>query len=107
MGGMTPLEAIRAATLNGARYLGLDRDVGSLEVGKLADLAIIDGNVLQDIRQSDRVQHVMIGGRLYESATMNEVGATPKPRKAFFFEGAGGASAPVEGHTHTHAEGRH
>ena len=63
-GGMTPLEAIRSATLNGAKYLGLDKDVGSLEVGKLADLAIIDGDVVSDIRKSDRVTHVMINGRL-------------------------------------------
>ena len=106
-GGMTSLEAIRSATLNGARYLGLDKDIGSLEVGKLADLAIIDGDLLADIRQSDRVTHVMIGGRLYETATMNEVGATPKARKAFFFEGADGATVPVEGYTHSHSTHRH
>ena len=47
-----------------------------------------------DIRQSDRVTHVMLNGRLYESATMNEVGATPKKREPFFFEGSGGY-APV------------
>lgn len=105
-GGMTPLEAIRAATLNGARYLGLDKDVGSLEVGKLADLSIIDGDVVNDIRTSDRLTHVMIGGRLYESATMNEVGATPKARKPFFFEGVNGSSAPVETLSHSHGDGR-
>jgi imidazolonepropionase-like amidohydrolase/Tol biopolymer transport system component len=104
-GGMTPIEALRSATLNGARYLGLDKDVGSLEVGKLADLVIIDGKVDQDIRVSDRVTHVMIGGRLYETSTMNEVGATPKARKAFFFEGAAGASVPVQTYSHGHGEG--
>ncbi|SHG65336.1 amidohydrolase family protein [Massilia sp. CF038] len=102
MGGMRPLEAIRSATLNGAKYLGLDQDIGSLEVGKLADLAMIDGDVLADIRNSDRITHVMLGGRLYESATMNEVGATPKARKAFFFEGAGNANVPVDAATHSH-----
>jgi len=96
LGGMTPLEAIRSATLNGAKYLGMDKDIGSLEVGKLADLAIIDGDVLTDIRKSDRLTHVMINGRLYESATMNEVGATPKARKPFFFEGVNGSVVPVE-----------
>ncbi|MBZ2207391.1 amidohydrolase family protein [Massilia soli] len=104
-GGMTSLEAIRSATLNGAQYLGLDKDVGSLEVGKLADLAIIDGDVVKDIRQSDRITHVMINGRLYESATMNEVGATPKQRKPFFFEGAEGANAPVQTNSHSHGHG--
>lgn len=99
-GGMTPMEAIRSATLNGARYLGLSKDVGSLEVGKLADLSIIDGDVLADIRQSDRITHVMINGRLYETSTMNEVGATPKARKPFFFEGASGGSMPVQTYTH-------
>ncbi|MBL0125442.1 MAG: PD40 domain-containing protein [Betaproteobacteria bacterium] len=94
-GGMTPLEIIRVATLNGAKYLGLDKDIGSLEPGKLADLAIIDGDVLADIRNSDRVTQVMLNGRIYDTATMNEVGAVSKARKPFFFEGARGTNAAV------------
>ena len=78
-GGMSPLEALRAGTLNGARYLGLDKDMeGSLEAGKLADLIIIDGNPVKDIRDSDKVNQVMINGRLFDSATMNEVGLRNK-----------------------------
>jgi imidazolonepropionase-like amidohydrolase len=94
-GGMTPLEIIRVATLNGAKYLGLNKDIGSLEPGKLADLAIIDGDVLADIRHSDRVIQVMLNGRLYDTATMNEAGAISKARKPFFFEGARGTNAAV------------
>ena len=98
-GGMTPLEALRAATLNGAKYLGMDRDIGSLEVGKLADLVIIDADVARDIEKSDRVTHVMVNGRLFETATMNEVGASPRARKPFFFEGPRGRQAAVGGMT--------
>jgi imidazolonepropionase-like amidohydrolase/Tol biopolymer transport system component len=94
LGGMTPLEAIRAATLDPARYLGMDGEIGSLEVGKLADLVVIDADVLADIRNSDRVSHVMINGRLYDSATMDEVGATPRKRAPFFFERLPGGYAP-------------
>jgi imidazolonepropionase-like amidohydrolase/Tol biopolymer transport system component len=94
-GGMTPLEAIRAATLNGARYLGLDKDIGSLEAGKLADLVVIDADPLADIRQSDRVKLVMVNGRLYDAQTMDEVGASPRKRRPFFFERVPGGYVPV------------
>mgnify|MGYP000019246719 CR=1 FL=1 len=96
LGGMSSLEALRAATLNPARYLGLDKDLGSLEVGKLADLVVVDGDVLKDIRQSDRIRQVMLGGRLYEVPTLNEVWPRKKPRAPFFFDGAN-ANAPVDG----------
>ena len=104
LGGMTPLEAIRTATANPAHYLGLDKDLGSLEVGKLADLVIIDGDVLTDIRQSDRISHVMQNGRLFEVGSMNEVLPRQKARKPFFFDGADGRSMPIEdlGHSHGH-----
>jgi imidazolonepropionase-like amidohydrolase/Tol biopolymer transport system component len=102
LGGMTPLEALRTATLNPARYLGLDRDIGSLEVGKLADLVIIDGDVLADIRQSDRITHVMQNGRLFEAATLNEVVSRQRVRKPMLFEGVDGESVQVEAQGHGH-----
>jgi imidazolonepropionase-like amidohydrolase len=82
-GGMTPLEALAAGTLDGARYLGLDKDLGSLEAGKLADLVVLDRNPLENIRNSDSVRNVMLNGRLYDAATMNEIGGHPKTRPAF------------------------
>lgn len=90
LGGMTPLEALRTATLNPARHFGLDADLGSLEVGKLADLVVIDGDVLSDIRQSDRISHVMQNGRLYEAATLAETVSRKRPRAPLFFEGQAG-----------------
>ena len=101
-GGMTTMQALHSATINGARYLGLDKDIGSLEVGKLADLMVIDGDVLHDIRQSDRVTQVMVNGRLYDTATMNEIGATKKARLPFFFEGKAGVNAPVGAAEYSH-----
>ncbi|MCV2369072.1 amidohydrolase family protein [Roseateles oligotrophus] len=102
LGGMTSLEAIRTATANPAHYLGLDKDLGSLEVGKLADLVIIDGDVLKDIRQSDRISHVMQNGRLFDVSNMNEVLPRQKARKPFFFDGAEGRSMPIEDIGHGH-----
>jgi imidazolonepropionase-like amidohydrolase len=78
---MTPLEALRCATANGAAYLGMDKDLGSLEPGKLADIAVIDGNPLSDIRQTEKVRYTMVNGRLYDSATMEEVGSAAKRPK--------------------------
>jgi imidazolonepropionase-like amidohydrolase/Tol biopolymer transport system component len=82
-GGLSPLEALRCATINGARYLGLDRDLGSLEVGKLADLVVLDRNPLENIQNSDSVRTVMLNGRLYDAATMNEIGNHPNVRPPF------------------------
>ncbi|TCC90637.1 amidohydrolase [Pedobacter frigiditerrae] len=85
-GGATPLQAIRNATLNGAHYLGMDKEIGSLEVGKLGDLVVIDSNPLDDIRNSERIKYVMVNGRLYDSMTMNETGTREKARTKLWFE---------------------
>ena len=85
-GGMTNHEALRSATLSGAEYLGLDADLGSLEPGKLADLIVLDGNPLEDIRQSERIRYVMANGRLFEAETMNEIGNHPHTRKPFYWQ---------------------
>ncbi|MGM9480206.1 amidohydrolase family protein [Roseateles sp. NT4] len=96
MGGMTPHEALRTATINPARNFGMEKDLGSLEPGKLADLVVIDGNPLADIRQTDRIVQVMQNGRLFDAMTMNQVAPVAKARKPLFFEGADGKSMPID-----------
>ena len=85
-GGMTNLEALRCATINGAVSLGMDEQIGSLKAGKLADLIVLDKNPLEDIRNSEFVKYTMVNGRLYDSATMNEVGNYDRKRTKFYFE---------------------
>jgi imidazolonepropionase-like amidohydrolase/Tol biopolymer transport system component len=85
-GGMTNLEALRCATINGAKYLGLDADIGSLEKGKLADLIVLDRNPLENIRNSESVGMVMLNGRLYDAGTLNEIGNHPKTRPPLWFD---------------------
>jgi len=101
-GGMTPMEALRCATLYPAKYLGLDGDIGSLEQGKLADLAILDKNPLDNIRHSETVTHVMLNGRLYEADTMSQILPEKVERKPFFWEreGATAPSAAVQAQIH-------
>lgn len=79
-GGMSPYDAIMVATINGARYLGLDRDLGSLEPGKLADLVVLDANPLENIRNSENIAMVMVNGRLFDAASLREVGPAARVR---------------------------
>ena len=85
-GGMTPHEALRSATLHGAMYLGLDNELGSIEAGKLADLVVLDGNPLENIRATANVTYVMVNGRLYDAAAMNQIAPEPSTRGLFYWE---------------------
>ena len=85
-GGMEPLKVIEAATIAGARYLGMDSEIGSIEVGKLADMIILEKNPLVDIKNTESIRYVMVNGRLYDARSMNEVGNHPKPRAPFYWE---------------------
>lgn len=85
-GGMSNLEVLKAGTINGAEYLGMDTEIGSLETGKIADLIILNKNPLEDIQNSNSVAYTVINGRLYDTETMNEIGNYDKPRSSFYWE---------------------
>jgi imidazolonepropionase-like amidohydrolase len=69
--GLSPLEALRTATLNPARFLGREKELGTVERGKLADLVLLDADPLQDIHHTQRIAAVIIGGRLYDRASLD------------------------------------
>ncbi|MBT8065917.1 MAG: PD40 domain-containing protein [Gammaproteobacteria bacterium] len=85
-GGMSPIEALRTATTAPAKALGYERDLGSLEAGKLADLVVIDANVVEDVYQTDKVDMVMLNGRLYDAATMNETVTGNRKTQPFYWQ---------------------
>jgi imidazolonepropionase-like amidohydrolase len=66
-GGMTPIEALKAATINGAELMGRSKDIGSIEPGKYADIVAVDGDPLSDITVMEEVIFVMKGGEVYKA----------------------------------------
>ena len=85
-GGMSPMNAIKAATINGAIYLGMDEDLGSIEAGKLADIVVMDKNPLEKIENSDSVSLTVINGVVYDANTMDQLWPREVKRGKFYFQ---------------------
>lgn len=105
-GGMTNMEALKAATIHGANYIGAGSDIGSLKVGKMADLLILTENPLEDIENTKTIEMVMINGRLYDADSMNEVGVRKMNRPPLWWEtGKNSENFPWHDETNSFLEG--
>ena len=86
-GGLANRDALRAATLFGAEFIGRGQDLGSIEEGKLADLLVLNENPLRDLRHTTDLRYVMKGGRLYDAETLDEVYPRERPLGEVWWEG--------------------
>src|SRR5215213_144394 len=73
LAGLTPIEALRSATLNPAKFFGLDQTLGTIEQGKIADLVLLDSNPLLDIRNTQRINAVVLNGRLFDHKALDKM----------------------------------
>ncbi|MDT8341932.1 MAG: amidohydrolase family protein, partial [Longimicrobiales bacterium] len=94
---MTPHEALRIATIVGAAALGLDDDLGSIEPGKLADLVVLDGNPLEDLRATAAIHRVILNGRVYDDDTLDEVWPRERTAGPFYWQDETPTPAPRAG----------
>ena len=71
--GVTPLEALQSATIDPARFLGRDKDLGSIKKGKFADLVLLDANPLSDISNTQKIDTVIVNGRVLDRKTLDSL----------------------------------
>jgi tetratricopeptide (TPR) repeat protein len=71
--GLTPMEALQAATINAARFMNREKDLGTIEKGKLADMVLLDDNPLEDIANTKKIWGVVFGGKFYSRASLDEM----------------------------------
>jgi imidazolonepropionase-like amidohydrolase len=70
--GLSPMAALQAATLNPARYLGIEKAIGTVTQGKIADLVLLDANPLDDIRNTTKINSVVANGRLLDRTVLDQ-----------------------------------
>jgi imidazolonepropionase-like amidohydrolase len=73
----TPQEALKTATINPARYLGLAQSLGTVEQGKMADLVLLEANPLESIGNTRKISAVVVGGRLFLKPALDLMLAGP------------------------------
>ena len=71
--GLTPMQALQTATLNPAKFMGRTADLGTVEKGKLADLVLLDANPLEDIANTQKIRGVVLAGRYFDRAALDEM----------------------------------
>ena len=104
-GGMSNYQALKCATVNGAYYIGMEKDLGTLETGKLADFVVLDTNPLDDINNIGSIKYTVANGNPYDAMTMDLLNA--KKRMPFYFEQLHGNN-DFQWHDETHGfHGQH
>ncbi len=71
--GLTPMEALQTATINAARFMGKEKDLGTIQKGKLADLVLLDANPLDDIHNTLKINSVVVNGRLLDRPAIDKM----------------------------------
>lgn len=85
-GGMSNYDALRLATIKGCEALGLDNDLGTLEVGKIADLLIMNANPLDNLRNTNTLSHVIKNGIVYDANNLDEIAPIKKKAETFHWQ---------------------